>query len=168
MTEQKTEQNGKPRRRWVQIALVASLAVNLLVAGLVVGALFGRHHRGDHDFRHRDRGLMSMGLHVYGGAMDRADRRALRSAAIARRDELRAGRGELHGHFAQMITLLRAEPFSAEALTEAMEAQRVTVSRQIGIGQDLLIERISAMSPAARRAFADRMEERLTHMKRGR
>ncbi|PWE33829.1 hypothetical protein DDZ14_03990 [Maritimibacter sp. 55A14] len=147
--------------RWVKIALVASLALNVAVLGLVAGTVFSPHHGKDRWRHHSDRGLMPMGLHVYGRAMPDADRQALIDAAREHGIRRQDAREELRGHFRDMVAALRADPFSAERVMVVLRAQHRSVGARIVEGQSLLVARISAMSPQARHAFADRLEDRL-------
>ncbi|MBM2577065.1 periplasmic heavy metal sensor [Jannaschia sp. Os4] len=104
-------------RRWVPWALAASLAVNLLVAGAVVGAMA----MGGGD---RARGFGGPPELALARALPKEERarlrEALRDAAVRRGDRTRTRDA--------VVAALRAEPFDAAALelalVEAVERQR--------------------------------------------
>ena len=152
-------------RGWVKVLLVLSLALNLLVLGLVAGAGWHHYQRGE-GWHHGKRSHMPMGLRLYGRALERGDREALIAAARAEMGEAGAGRRELRAHFSGVVTVLRAEPFSPEALAEALAAQRATAGAYFARGHDLLVAHVAGMSPEARRVFADRLEGRLERYRR--
>jgi hypothetical protein len=56
---------------------------------------------------------------------------------------------------------LRADPFDAEALRNVVANQGDRMAARLALGQDLILARIAAMTPAERAAFADRLERRL-------
>lgn len=144
---------SKPRSI-ARIALPLSLALNVLVIGLVIGALL----RGpDHAPRSVD-----LSLGPLTRALDEADRAALGERL---RGDLEAGRrppppgmAARAGELRAVLAALRAEPFDAEALTARLDAQRARARDWADAGQAGLVAHLSQMSPAQRAAFADRLE----------
>ena len=139
--------------RWKR-AFFASLAVNLLVLGMVGGAIL----KGP-----PPAGVRDLGFGPYAAALDDADRKELRRVFIDRAPGLREMRAKMQGDMAQVVAVLRAEPFDEAALRTALEGQRMVLAEQIRMGQGLLADHLARMTPEARRAFADRLEHSLRH-----
>lgn len=141
-----------PSRLW-RVVLVLSLALNLAVVGMVVGAsVSGRF--GDRPPRSFDFGL---------GPVARAlEPRERRQIGLAMRRDGALRDMDLRGNAAEMIAALRAAPFDAGALQDlmAVQAERVTLLQRNA--QAALLDQISAMSPERRAAFADRLQEELS------
>ena len=149
------------RRSWLGWALAGSLAVNLMVAGAVGGALLSRDGGGG-------RGAAGGGppeIGVLARALDANGRRTLRQG-LRGDSGLRAGRAAMAERRVEVLAALRSEPFAPERLTEALAAQRAVQSGLADRGFDMLAEVIGSMTPEARAAYADRVEEALA--RRGR
>ncbi len=140
--------------RW---ALGISLALNLAVVGMVAGAML----RDGHGMR----GSMvrDLGFGPFTEALSREDRRALRQALFERAPEIRQARQQRQEDLQALVAILRAEPFDAAALAAAMAEQEARMVGQLRLGQTVLQERIAAMTPEARRGFAERLEDGLSH-----
>ena len=139
--------------RGVKIALALSVALNLAVAGLAVGAWLGG---GGHRDMPRD---MSFG--PFSEALDSSDRRAIRRALLERMGEFRASRAEARAEFATLLDSLRADPFDPEAMKTALAAIEARNAQRLELGRSLIERRLIEMSDADRRAFADRLEKGL-------
>ncbi len=139
--------------RGVKIALALSVALNLAVAGLAVGAWLGG---GGHRDMPRD---MSFG--PFSEALDSSDRRAIRRALLERMGEFRASRAEARAEFATLLDSLRADPFDPEAMKTALAAIEARNAQRLELGRSLIETRLIEMSDADRRAFADRLEKGL-------
>lgn len=137
----------------VKALLVVSLALNLLVAGLVAGAWLRDGRPGTRD---RD-----PGFGPFGEALSPEDRRELRRAFMARMPEMRENRAALKADLQDVVAALRADPFDPAALSAAMDAALARMAGRIEVGQELLVQRITAMDAAERAAFADRLEAAL-------
>ncbi len=137
---------------WMRVLLVASLALNLLVVGTVAGVWMKRPD----DRRAMARDAASA---LYLGALDPADRRALLSDIRSAAPPLRDRRQEMRAEVAATLAALRAEPFDADALAERIATQRGRGAERAKMGDRLLVERLARMTPAERRAYADRLEE---------
>ncbi|HEX9858674.1 MAG TPA: periplasmic heavy metal sensor [Paracoccaceae bacterium] len=142
--------------RWLRLALAASLALNLAVAGVIGGAIL----KGARE--HRSAMVRDLGFGPFTEALGPEDRAALRSAFLERAPDFRARRRDMREDFAAVLAALRAEPFDAAALGAAMGRQMGRAAEQMALGQALMTEHIAAMSPEARKRFADRLEASLT------
>ena len=134
----------KPRRLW-RIVLVCSLALNLAVAGVVIGAA-SSGRIGDGPPRSFDLGVGPMARALM-PQEQRQIRRAMRESQVLRSVDLR---GSMRGIEAALI----AEPFAPEALRTALSAQRNKLLSLQSEAQEALILAVSEMTPERRAAFA--------------
>ena len=139
--------------RGVKIALALSVALNLGVAGLAIGAWLGD---GPHRGMPRD---MTFG--PFSEALDDTDRKALRRALLERLGEFREQREAARAEFEALLTTLRADPFDPEALKAALKALEVRNAERLELGRTLIETRLIEMTPEERAAFADRLEKGL-------
>lgn len=141
--------------RWMKAVLAASLAVNLAVAGLVIGAVLkdGPPHRAamGQDF----------GFGPFTEALSKPDREALRHAFLEAAPEFRDQRRQSRADFESILAALRAVPFDPAGLRVLLDAQHARMISRFQIGLTLIYDRITAMTPEDRAAFADRLEEGL-------
>jgi uncharacterized membrane protein len=145
--------SGQATPRWMKIALVVSVALNLAVAGLVLGAWLGD---GPHKGMPRD---LSFG--PFSDALSDADRRALRKDLMGRAGEFRSSREAARAEFVALLNALRADPFDPAAMTAALTAIETRNAERLDLGRSLIEARLIAMSAAERKAFADRLEKGL-------
>ena len=149
-----------PRKtgRGLRIGLASSGARKLAVVGVVAGAfLRDGPPRGGRDF----------GLGPLSEALSREDRRALREAFVERHPGLRADRQAMRADVEALLAALRAEPFDAMAMQAALRAIADRNGALLATGQELLAERIAAMTPQDRAAFADRLDRKLPRVRQG-
>ena len=145
---------SKAPGRAVRIALAVSVALNLAVVGVVAGAAL-KHGGSGHEME-RD-----IGFGPFSEALSREDRRALRGQILQRAPELRSVRKDMQADTQSLLAVLRAEPFDAAGLAAVMETQRARMAGRLEVGQAVLRDFLIAMTPAARKDFADRLEARL-------
>jgi uncharacterized membrane protein len=153
-----TEQQGTGRTKpWVRALLVASLALNLAVAGLAAG--WALRNGGDHAGHHPSR------LDMAGGPLTRAlsdaDRRAIgRAMRDAWRSRTNNG-PNIGESFDALVIDLRAVPFNADRVAAQMRTQRDGFAARFEMGQEVLLTHLAAMSDADRAAYADRLEAQI-------
>ena len=139
--------------RWV---LVASLALNLAVGGMMLGNVL----RGGPDGRDM---MRDMGFGPYDAALRPQDRDTLRAALRHKSSDLKASRAVAGADLLQVFTSLRATPFDPAALGAAMTAQQDHLATRMQFGTDAMRDFLISLSPQERLGFADRLEERLRH-----
>ncbi len=149
---------------WVRGLLVTSLALNLLVVG-VIGS-WALRHGGTHGGHHPSR------LDMAGGPLTRAlsdkDRREIgQKMRSAYRDGGRTRATQSAG-FDALVADLRAVPFDPETVAERMSQQREGFRDRLELGQRLLLEHLAAMSDSDRAAYADRLEARINDYRESR
>ena len=144
-----------PRR--VKIALTASLAINVLVIGAVVGAMSGG---GDRDPRKRSaRNNDNAAIGIYGRALEKTDRHAigerLRAGDSVQGREIRAELGVLAQ---QASELLKQTPFDKSAFADLLLLQQGLIKGRSDAMQGALVEHIASMTPGQRTLYADRLQ----------
>ncbi|TNC52053.1 periplasmic heavy metal sensor [Rubellimicrobium rubrum] len=137
--------------RWV---LFASLALNLLVLGLLLGALLdGGPGRGPRSIE------MALGPIVR--ALDEEDRNAILGSLRQRPDLRPPRREERAAALAEIVESIRAEPFDPERAGQALAAQSGRVAELQAAVQAALLDRLQAMTSEQRQSFASGLEEEL-------
>ncbi|KJZ19682.1 periplasmic heavy metal sensor [Loktanella sp. S4079] len=142
--------------RTMRIVLVASLALNLAVAGLAIGAVTSGKLR-DGPPRSFD-----LGLGPVARALSPEDRRevarALRRARPANDFDIRV-------QFSRLIGAVRADPFSVDTLRSLM-AEQSQMSEQLRFNaQEVLIDHLASMTVQERNEFADRLVDELSRLR---
>lgn len=99
-----------------------------------------------------------MALSPYVAALPAQDRRAIGREVFGQVRADGIGLRELRGSVEAVISGLRAEPFTPEAIASELARQRTALSRVQEVSQEALLARLQAMSGEERRAFADRLE----------
>lgn len=148
--------------RWMKVVLVISLAVNLAVAGVVVGAAL-RHGPWGGGGHHRVAAERIGSAYVR--ALSREDRRAIWRAMHAQDGpEASPRRSErVRAEIAPMLRALRATPYDPQAVREIMERQMQAGRARQKAGQRHIQERLAEMTAQERAAYADRLQEALAH-----
>lgn len=146
----KIHEQPKPRTpRWMRIFLALSLALNLMVIGLVGGAMmrFG----GSDGMRPPPR---SIGTVLY-RALPGEQRRALWSTSRqVRGDHLQQRRGQIQA----VSAAIRATPFDADTIREILDGHRSGLDRARQSLQQAWLAQIEQMSDEDRQAYAERLE----------
>lgn len=137
--------------RRLRIALAVSVGLNLLVAGLAIGAAF--HGGPDRDKMSRD-----LGFGPFSEALDMNQRRALRDSLIEKSPEIRSAMQQRRADLSQLLAALRAEPFDVSRMQSALETMRQRLTTQLTLGQNALADVLIKMPTEQRLEFADRLE----------
>ena len=151
-----------PRRgaRGLKIALGLSLGLNLLILGLVVGAVTsigsGRP-MGDDDPR-----LRSLGLGPFAIALPRDERQAVTDRID--RAALSAERREMGQAMADLRAALLAEPFDRAAAEAALGRSRDAASAAQRQGHRALLDHLETLDAAERAALVDRLGRALRRL----
>lgn len=153
----------KTMGRGVRIALFVSLAFNLLILGLVGGAVFD--NRGNIGPRADLGPAMEAGMVPFGQAMTKPQRREFVGELEKRNGDLRANRGRVREQMATLIGAISAVPFDPDALEQAFFLAQQTLGERQRISAEVLVERIAAMSDDERAAFVERLEKSLRRVR---
>lgn len=146
-----------PMRRSLRILLIVSLALNLMVAGVIVGGIAKGRAPGPF-------GGFDMTLGPFARALDDDHRRELRDHLRGQeglRPPSRRDRAEAMRDF---MAALRADPFDPAAVDAIFAGQRDRATAGMRAGQDALLAQLQAMTAAERAAFADRLDHELREM----
>ncbi|MEL6522967.1 MAG: periplasmic heavy metal sensor [Pseudomonadota bacterium] len=146
----------KPRAPgWMRIALILSLAVNVLIVGTIAGAVLSG--------RAADRGTAEQVRQItpgpYSRALPQEYRRAMRQELRDNRQALRQHSRVLRSSFQETVTLLEAETLDMERLEILLTDQRTNLSTLQSHGHTALIAVIGQMSVADRQSYAQRLRE---------
>jgi len=145
--------------RWV---LFASLALNLLIVGVVAGALISGGPRTKGPPGERMTGA------PYVSAFERADKRAIRAQMRKQLPPRREMIAKNKADYAAFVAVLRAGTFDQERAREIMERQMDRSLDTLRLGRALALDQIAQMTANERAAYATRLEERAAQFgKRG-
>jgi len=140
------------KRNWMKYVLIASLGLNLIVMGLIVGAKASGH--GPMKSPH----MGGFGVRSFAAALPKEKRSELGDYFRQKRKTARAD-GSLREKRAQMHSILTAQPFDAEALSAAFTEQRAYATAVTQEAQAALVKIIVDMSDAERATFADNLKK---------
>lgn len=161
MTQPSTgPQNGKPRRS-MRVLLIGSLALNLLIVGIVAGAVISHRGEGPPGPVAERFGAPHIKALSYEDkrAVGRGIRTAYRKANVDHRAD--------HKSYQQALMLLRSDPLDEAALTDlVIRLDRAGEARR-QLARDVFLAQILAMSPDERKAYADRLEDVLERGPKG-
>ncbi|RPE72022.1 heavy-metal resistance protein [Pacificibacter maritimus] len=149
--------------RPMRIVLIASLALNLAVVGLIAGAAL----RGDRDSKSgadRARVMQSrdIGFGPYVAAFEKGQKRSLGQAFIGKAGRQDKARNTVQAQFEDILAVLTAEPFDADAFKSAMLVQLNGLAELQQIGAEVITDQVAAMTPEARAVYAERLDQALT------
>ncbi|WP_226892540.1 periplasmic heavy metal sensor [Phycobacter azelaicus] len=157
-TDEKIPTSGQERRTgmrpWLKVLLAVSLAANLAVAGLAVGAAL-RWHDGGHP-SHRPPSVGSLIFHD----LDPDTRRDLRRRAEG---EFRSYSARRRAEGDAVIAILMAEPLDLDALADLLRVQADTRHGFHLSVQQAWITQVEAMTPDERKHYATRLQSKLHH-----
>lgn len=154
MTKSKDTPSAAKWGGWRKWLLVGSLGLNLMVLGLVAGAMLG----GGPDGRPS---RLDLTVGPLTRAMAEEDRAGVREQLRAQGAFDHRDRVAMRADMRMMLDLVRAETFDAEAFRDVVLRQRMRLAN----GQDRVLavvaSQIESMSREDRAAFADRLEDQL-------
>jgi uncharacterized membrane protein len=154
------ESGAKPPRtsgRGIKIALALSLAFNLLIVGLVAGAMLGgdRAPGGSAGAP----GLRTLGLGPFALALSRDDRAVMRERFGDL--DFRGDRRAIGGALRDIQAALRADPFDRTGAEAAFARSRRAAEGLQAQGHGALLDHLETMSAPDRVALADRLSRAL-------
>lgn len=144
-------------RTWL---LYGSLALNLLVLGVVVGAVVTGGPKGGPGGR-----VVIDSPSALIRALEPEARDALRDQLAADRPERSSRVLESARRSRVLLGALRADPFDPTTFEAALTAQSEALDARNRAGRNALFEVVRGMSVAERQAYADRVEQKLRDRK---
>ena len=151
--------NPPPRKRWLRLALVASLAVNLLLIGLLAGGALRAWQAPVQPSMAEIRALWQ----VLPADTRQALRREFRGQHRRGDGAGQAGRAGEAGAEMALSTHLRGDPFDADAFIATLDDARTRRGERARQAEQALARHIAALTAAERAALADALEERLAN-----
>tara|TARA_R110002094_G_scaffold19915_1_gene31513 strand:- start:25 stop:456 length:432 start_codon:yes stop_codon:yes gene_type:complete len=131
--------------------LVLSLALNVAVIGGAVGMVVsGRAHDGPPQ-------RMSFDFGPVGRVLEPEDRRAI-GQAMRKRGAQPLEQNEMSEKVRDLAAELRAEPFDVDAVAQIVGSFRIRSEKIQQDAQIAFLARLAVMTPQARAALADRLE----------
>lgn len=141
-------------RGWVKGLLILSLTLNFLVAGVVVGGIIGHEKRPPHPPAPDE---LTFGPLT--GAFSKEDRSAMRHAAEGSGTDFKAMRAMIRGDFERLVVALQADPWDEAAVRAVLTEMRARSLKRMDIGEQVMLERLQAMTPEERKQFAARLSD---------
>lgn len=148
-------ENSTKTPLWMRITLFVSIALNMLVVGIVAGFFVTGGPDGRADRDRRDSGSL------FTRALGPEDRRVLRREFMANLPEQGRDASSIVSDMQTALDALRATPFDPQAFAQAISDQSDRRSQREQVGRRVLAARIAAMSDTERTAYADRVEQEL-------
>jgi uncharacterized membrane protein len=138
---------GRRRPRWLLWALFASLALNLVVVGLVAGAMW--RFRAPPPWA----GAVTPNLLGYASTLSPDRRKQLWEATASERHSIRPFRRELRAARQETLKALIAEPFDRERFIAAQERHAQADRKARDAVQTLYLKIAEGLTPEERRQF---------------
>lgn len=150
-------QTGRGTRRWMKVVLAISLTLNLLVVGIVAGGLLGRERM------ERREPPIDGQLGPLGMAFSRQDRAEMRRGAAQAGADLGALRMDLRTDLETLIGALEADPWNEDAVRQQLALMRANAEQRVLLGEQVMLQRLSAMGAPERRDYAERLRKLMEH-----
>ena len=151
---------AKPSR-FFQVLLLASLALNLLFVG-AIGGSFARGEGGGRGALVRD-----LNFGPLTEALTKEDRENLRRAYLKAAPDMRGERANQRADIQSLLQVLRQEPFERDAVAALFSRQMDRTKARLTLGQGMVLDLMTQMTPEARADFADRLEAVLSRDTKG-
>lgn len=160
-TNGKTAPKSARSPLWMRGLLLGSLALNLAVAGVVAGGIL-RHGGPERGGPPRGRDFIT----PYTQALSQDQRRELGRELFSSFEKRQGDRPRPtpFGDYRGALELLRADPFDGAAFSAALEAQDARAAERQKMGQEVLVNFVSGLTPEARSDYADRLEAELDEL----
>ncbi|MCH2068823.1 periplasmic heavy metal sensor [Shimia sp.] len=153
MTEPKSELPTPKPRRLTRALLIGSLALNLLIIGVVGGAAISIRGHGSKPPVSDRYGSPHIKALTFDDKREvgRAIRDAYRKGDVDHRAD--------HQHYKEALAVLRTSPFDEAALRDLVTTLDQASENRRKVAREVLLQKILSMSDAERAAYADRLQE---------
>ncbi len=149
---------------WIKLLLGVSLALNLAIAGTVVGFAV----RGGKDGSFGRPPVRELSFGPFSDALTRDQRRQLLRGFMEKGPRGHEIGDQIRQEYFGIVSALKQVPFDPAQLNEAVAAQSQKMTERLDLGRQALVDLISGMSPDERAAFIDRLEHALSRGKNDR
>jgi uncharacterized membrane protein len=141
------------KKPWMKYLLIGSLAVNLLIVGLVIGVKVSGHTA------KTDPLVGASGLRAFMHALPDNKRDEVRAYFRTNRSQIRANGDALHEAMRDIREAIIAQPFNPDVLNRAFAEQRNRIITVTQDAQQAFVVIITDMTDAQRREFVENMNE---------
>ncbi len=141
--------NPTPKRRWMPILLIVSLALNLLIVGVVLGTVLRVKDGGP------ARGPIGFGAALY-HALPKDERKELRGQLSGLRTE---GSFNRKKDFEELVQTLQSVPFDPTAVEVLLDQQAAATAELHSVLHDRWLQHVTEMSDEERATYAERLEK---------
>jgi uncharacterized membrane protein len=138
-------------RNWLKLAFILSLALNLLLVGLIAGAV-ARGVGGRHGMAGPDAGFGPLTE-----SLSREDRRALRERFDMMRPDFRVERQVIRADFVALAEVLRAPAWDRAAAESILSRQGARASARLEEGRKVFLDYLGTLTSEARQSLAARI-----------
>ncbi len=149
-------ENGAPARAgcpgWAKLLLIGSLALNVAVVGVFAGSMMNKSDK---------RGGAGNQIEWILKFVPENRRDFTKAHFKAMRSELKAAHQMRRENIEQILSAVRAEPFSVEALQSAMDSRLDTKINRNRLVQDGLVTLLEQFTQDERVEFAQKLEARI-------
>ncbi|WP_294225980.1 periplasmic heavy metal sensor [uncultured Shimia sp.] len=153
MTEPKSDLPTPKPRRLTRALLIGSLALNLLIIGVVGGAVISLRGHGD------KRPVADRFGSPYIKALTFDDKREVGRAIRSTYRKSDVDHRADHRLYREALTVLRASPLDETSLRDLVASLDQAGERRRVMARDVFLAKILSMSDAERVAYADRLEQ---------
>ena len=140
--------------RWMRIALVASVALNMLILGFVGGMAWKFRHHGGRD------GHRNSAIERFIASQPQEIQSAIRSSWREAREKRRELRKRLGDGRERMSAVLTADPFDRAAYEQARADSLAALSELRAARLDALADSAARLPASERKAFMEALERR--------
>ena len=153
---------GKPPRRWLGPAFLASLAVNIFLLGLISVPLFFRPPPGA-GFGMPPGGAGPGMFHQSFKDLPEADRKAIRTTMLGYFPEIRPHLLAMREAKSELADAVAADPYDEAAVRAAFDKMDRAMKQMGEVGRDAMMAGFEKLSPEQRKRVAEAMrkEERV-------
>ncbi len=145
--------------RWLRIALILSLAFNLLFVGFAASRFM--HHGPRHHLGGPRLGFIAAEGRHFIRELPRERRRELREIMRSHREEFRSERMAMEDEMRKFAQALRSEPYDRAAVEQALGSLRQNAGGLLSRGEQVTLEVVSALTRDERAGFSERLLDRL-------
>lgn len=153
-----TPPSGKPPRRWLGPAFLASLTVNIFLIGLISVPLFFRPPH-DRDFGPPPRGAGPGMFHQSFKDLPEEDRKAIRMAMLGHFPEIRPHLVEMREAKAELADAVAADPYDEKAVRAAFDKMEQAMKEMGEVGRNAMMAGFSKLTPEQRQRVAEAMRK---------
>lgn len=145
--------------RALRIALAISVALNLVVLGVIGGAVLKTRQSPPMPVR-------ELGFGPFTEALTRDQRQALRATFAAHAPDFRGIRREMRADADAVLVTLRADPFDPQAFSDQLAEMNEHATRRASDSEGILVQLVASMPQGDRISFADRLQTEMERFDR--